>query len=156
MKKAYEIMINLFKLKPVSLKTNLLKFLSFSLELIKKRSIIILVSDFIDDGYQHTLKAMARKHDLIVIHLMDEKEMKMPKLGIVPLFDNEQQKTVWINTSSSSFRKELDDDFKQKQEELESFCRKYSANYLTVNTGEDYIPKLIKLFRVRNKKIRSV
>lgn len=154
MKKGYEIVLNLFKLVPKSRKTNLTKFIHYALNLMKRRSIVILVSDFIDDkNYLHSLKAMARKHDLIVIHLVDKKEMKMPKLGIVPLVDKETQKTVWINTSSRSFRKDLIDRFRQNRQGLENTCRKYRANYLNIKTNEDIVPKLIKLFKVRNKKV---
>jgi len=153
LKKGYEIVLNLFKLEPQSSQTDITKFIHYALNLMKRRSIVILVSDFIDDNnYLHSLKAMSRKHDLIVIHLVDEKERNMPKLGILPLKDKETQKIVWVNTSSRSFRKEQIDRYRENRQNLESTCRKYHANYLNVQTNEDIVPKLIKLFKVRNKK----
>ena len=68
---AYEIFNTLFNLKPKSKKTNLSEAIKFTLDLLKRRSIIFLVSDFVDEGYTHNLKGMARKHDLIIIHLYD-------------------------------------------------------------------------------------
>ncbi|HYC86915.1 MAG TPA: DUF58 domain-containing protein, partial [Chryseosolibacter sp.] len=59
---AYEIISALATLKPKSLKTNLTKAISFALNTIKRRSVIILISDFIDDGYFHNMKSLARRH----------------------------------------------------------------------------------------------
>ncbi|WP_035727667.1 DUF58 domain-containing protein [Eisenibacter elegans] len=154
-KKAYEIIFNLFKLQPRSLRTDLDKFFKFALNLIKRRSIVIVISDFIDQDYEQSLKALARKHDLILIHLLDEKETHLPRLGIVPVFDKELQRTVWMNTSSASFQAQVQERFNHKKRELEALCVQYSANYLSLQTGEDFVPKLIKLFKVRNKKVRS-
>ena len=109
-----------------------------------------MISDFIDEGYEHNLKALASQHDLVVIHISDKRETQLPRLGIVPLLDKETKKTIWTNTSSPKFRSELRDTFEGNQEKLEKFCRRQRANYVNIFTDEDYVPKLIKLFRVRN------
>ncbi|HAI75665.1 MAG TPA: DUF58 domain-containing protein [Microscillaceae bacterium] len=150
-KKGYELFVKLFKLVPQSAKTNLNAFFLFALNLIKRRSIAIIISDFLDTNYEHALKALARKHDLIVIHLIDEQEIELPPLGIVPIMDVETQKQVWVNASSSQFRKQWRKDFEERQQFLETFCRKFSANYLSINTHEDFVPKLVKLFKVRKR-----
>jgi uncharacterized protein (DUF58 family) len=155
MKKAYEIMLSLFKLEPVSRKTNLNEFIRFALELIKRRSIVFLISDFIDENYHDSLKALAKKHDLIVVHLMDEQEATLPKLGIVPLLDKESQAMHWVNLSSRKFRRKLLERFTQNQSKLEEVCKKYRADYLPIMTHQDFVPKLVKLFKVRNKVVRS-
>ena len=127
------------------------KSILFALNLIKRKSVVIMISDFIDEGYEHNLKALASQHDLVVIHISDIRETQLPKLGIVPLVDKESKKTFWTNTSSPSFRKELHRTFEGNQEKLEQFCRKQRANYVNIYTDEDYVSKLVKLFRVRNK-----
>ena len=65
---------------------------------------MILISDFIDEGYHHNLKALALRHDLVVIHISDKRETRLPKLGIIPVVDKESRKTLWINTSFGDFR----------------------------------------------------
>lgn len=154
-KKAYEIMLNLFNLEPISGQTNLNAFIRYALDIIKRKSIIILVSDFLDNQYQEALTALARRHDLIVIHLLDERDTHLPKLGIVPLLDKETQTTVWVNTSSKAFRQSLLASSQETQTELMNFCRKFQVNYLPINTQEDFVPSLVKLFKIRNKQIRS-
>lgn len=150
-KHAFRFISDLLSLKPKSLKTNISKSILYALNLIKRKSIVIMISDFIDEGYEHNLKALASQHDLVVIHISDIRETQFPKLGIVPLVDKESKKTFWANTSSPSFRNELKETFEGTQEKLEQFCRKHRANYVNIYTEEDYVPKLVKLFRVRNK-----
>jgi uncharacterized protein (DUF58 family) len=137
-------------LKPNSLKTSLDKGLSYLLGLVKRRSLIFLISDFVDEGYEHHLKALARKHDLIVIHLKDKLETDLPKLGIVPIKDKETGKTQWVNTSSAAFKKNFQEKNQDHSSELRDICNRNQADYLLIDTQEDFLPKLIKLFKIRN------
>lgn len=148
---SYEILSGIFNLKPESRKTNLEKAIRFAQELLKRRSIIFLISDFIDENYMHSLKGMGRKHDLIIVHLFDSRESEMPGLGIIPLFEKETGKTLWVNTSSGRFQNVINKTYKQNTSELADFCRRNDINYLALETGEDYVPKLVRLFRHRNR-----
>ncbi len=152
---AYEIISTLVRLKPQSLRTNLTKAIAFALNAIRRRSVVILVSDFIDDGYFHNLKALARRHDLVVIQISDKRETRLPKLGIIPVIDKETQRTLWINTSFGDFRKNISDRHENRKLELEKFSRKHQINFISLDTGEDYVPKLLRLFKVRNKSLKT-
>ncbi|MEL6537304.1 MAG: DUF58 domain-containing protein [Bacteroidota bacterium] len=151
----YRLIQQLFSLEPGSKKTDLNRILALAMQRLKRRSIVILISDFIDSDYDRNLKALAKKHDLVVIHLMDPREKDLPNLGIVPLKDQETGRTVWVNTSSSEFRKTIGNRYAHTQSHLEEMCRRYGANYLAVNTQEDYVPSLIRLFKVRNSSRRA-
>ena len=155
-KKAYEIVLNLYRLVPESQQTDIDALIHFSLNLIKRRSIVILISDFIDQNYQDSLKALAKKHDLIVIHVTDDAEKELPRLGIIPLLDKESGQIHWVNSSSNRFQKKLKENFINNQKNLENLCRQYQANYLSVQTQEDFVPKLVKLFKIRNRSARGV
>jgi uncharacterized protein (DUF58 family) len=154
LKHGYELILNLFKLQPASIKTSLSKAIAFALHIIKRRSIIIFISDFIDTDYELGLKALARKHDLVIIHLSDQREVELPKLGIIPVYDKESKRTLWIDTSSKILRKNISSYFSSNQSYLEKFCRQHRVNYLLVDTSEDFVPKLVRLFKVRNIKHR--
>ena len=149
MKTGYQLILSLFKLQPQSGRTNIADALLFTLNCLKRRSVVILLSDFIDQRYEHNLKALAKKHDLVVIHLYDQREVNLPRLGIIPVHDTESGRTVWVNTSSTAFRDGLRDTFRQNQVRLEQLCRQFNANYLALDSQEDFVPKLIDLFRVR-------
>lgn len=146
----YELISMLYKYQPKSLKTDLNKALSYILNVVKKRSVFILISDFIDDNYQKNLQSLANKHDLVVIHLSDRREQRIPKMGIIPVFDKESKKTIWINTSSADFRNNITFKFNQSKNTLQDICKKSNASYLQIFTNEDYVTKLIKLFQIRN------
>lgn len=155
-KHGYHIISELFNLKPQNTKTDLNAAILFTLEIVKKRSVVIVISDFIDDGYEKNLRTLAKRHDVVAIHLKDDRETNLPSLGIVPVFDKESKKTIWVNTSSSEFRKKLETRYSQGRGELEKFSRKHEINYLEINTKDNYVPQLIKLFKLRNKTLKSV
>jgi uncharacterized protein (DUF58 family) len=153
---AYDIIYNIIKLEPKSLRTNLSKAISFALNSIKRRSVIVMISDFIDEGYHHNLKSLARRHDLVMIKISDKRETELPKLGIIPVLDKESKKTLWVNTSFGGFREAISLHHGLREKELAEFSRKHQINYVSVDTNEDFVPKLLKLFKVRNKSFKSV
>ncbi len=149
MKQAYRIVSSLYQIKPKSLGTRLSQAILQTLDILNRRSLIFLISDFVDTQYEFHLKALARKHDLIVIHVNDERETQPPSLGIVPVVDIESGKRTWLNTSSPFYRNFLTDEFAKRKTDLELLCRQNKADYLSVAASGDYIPALIRLFRVR-------
>ncbi len=153
---AYHIIHTLVNLKPKSRKTDLAKAILTTLNIIKRRSVMIFISDFIDEDYFHNLKGLARKHDLVMIRITDKRETDLPKLGIVPVYDKESGNTVWVNTSFGNFRSRISQDYTNNQEELAKFARKHQINFVSIDTAEDYVPKLLKLFKIRNKTLKRV
>lgn len=152
---AYEVIAALAALKPKSPGTNLSKAIAFALNTIKRRSVIILISDFIDEGFYPNLKSLARRHDLVVIQISDKRETRLPRLGIIPIVDKESNRTLWINTSFGDFRDKVVNRFESRRSELEVFSRKHQINFISLDTDEDYVPKLLRLFKVRNKSLKS-
>lgn len=152
---AYGIIKAIFELTPKSAKTSLSAGIKMALNIIKRRSIILLISDFIDNHYEKELTMLARNHDLIVIQLLDRREKEFPNLGIVPLLDKETGKTIWINTSSQAFRQKYIGHYAENQERLARLCRKNKADFLPIYTDRDYVPQLVNLFTLRNKLRKS-
>ena len=152
MQHAYRIIAELYNMKPQSALTDLNAGIYFTMNMIKRKSIIIILSDFIDKNYEQALKTISKVHDVVVIHLMDKREKEFPQLGIVPLFDPELKKTFWINTSLPGFTKNVKLQFNNNQFNLEDLCKKQKANYLAINTTDDYITSLIRLFKIRNRR----
>lgn len=150
-KYGYAIIHELYHHKPLSTKTNLTIAIKKALEIIHRKSVLILISDFIDSGYEQSLRLLANRHDVVVIHLKDDRETLLPNLGIVPVYDKENKKTVWVNTSSSAFKNKLKETYDSNRDVLEQFCKKNQINYVEVNTKDNYVPQLIKLFKIRNR-----
>ncbi len=148
-KQGYQLIRTLGKLQPESTGTAIAAALLFTLNSLKRKSVVFVLSDFIDQDYEHNLKALARKHDLIVVHFYDPREVNLPRLGVIPVHDPERGQTVWVNTSSARFRKNLHDQFTQNRTRLERLCRQYDADYVALDAQADFVPTLAELFRVR-------
>lgn len=153
-KQGVKIIQGIFGHENKSLKTNLNDMFTFALNLIKKRSIIIVVSDFIDEGYERPFKALADKHDLIAIQITDPRESALPSLGIIPVYDKEQGKTTWVNTAFGSFSRKILDTFTSERDHLKNICKKNQINYLGISTKDDIVLPLVELFKNRNRSMK--
>jgi uncharacterized protein (DUF58 family) len=153
-KQGVKIIKGIFNHINKSYKTNLGEMFTFSLNLIKKRSIIIVISDFIDENYERPFRALAEKHDLVAIQLTDPRESALPSLGIIPVYDKEEGKTTWVNTAFGSFSKKISQTFTTERASLKEICKKNQINYLPIDTTQDIVLPLIELFRYRNKTMK--
>lgn len=153
-KQGAKIIRGIFDHSNKSLQTNLNGMFSFALNLIKKRSIIIVISDFIDQDYERPFRALAERHDLVAIQLTDPRESALPSLGIIPIYDKERGKTTWVNTAFGSFSKKIAETFTIEREYLKEICKKNQINYLAIDTTQDIVVPLIDLFKYRNKRMK--
>ncbi|AMQ56372.1 DUF58 domain-containing protein [Algoriphagus sanaruensis] len=153
-KQGVKVIRGIFDHQNKSLKTDLNGMFSFALNLIKKRSIIIIISDFIDQDYERSFRALAERHDVVAIQLTDPRESALPALGIIPIFDKEKGKTTWVNTAFGSFSKRISNTFTSERENLKDICRKHQINYLAIDSKEDIVSPLIELFKYRNKRMK--
>ena len=148
----YLIIKKLFELKQKSIKTSISSMIQFFMKSIKKKSLVIILSDFIDEHYLKSLKSLNKYHDVICLHVYDEQEINIPKLGIIPVEEKEDNFKKWINTSSNEFQKMTQKLFKNDAEDLKREINSVGINYLKINSKENYIKKLIKLFKYRKNK----
>jgi uncharacterized protein (DUF58 family) len=153
-KQGVKMIKGIFEHENISLKTDLNAMFSFALNLIKRRAVIVVISDFIDEGYERPLRAMAERHDLVTIQLTDPRESALPSLGIIPVFDKEKGKTTWVNTAFGSFSRKISDTFTSERENLKELCKKNQINYLAIDTTQDIVGPLLELFKYRNKTMK--
>jgi hypothetical protein len=92
---------------------------------------------------------MSKKHDLVIIQINSNIELKLPAMGIIPIYDPEKRKTTWVNTSTKSFKTFLTDEIQTNSQNLNDQCKQWKANYMQIKAGDDFVPSLIKLFRIR-------
>ena len=148
----YRIIKNLYELNQKSKKTNISSMIKFFMNTVKKKSLVILISDFIDKDYDKNMRALTKKHDVVCLHIYDDYETNIPNLGIIELEEKENNFRKWVNTSSSSFKKLSDNLFISKPEELKKEMNAIGINYLKINSKENYVKNLIKLFKYRKKR----
>ncbi len=147
----FKLIKELYKHKNKSKKTNIAGMIDFFMNLNKKKSLVILLSDFIDSNYNSKLRSLSKLHDVICIHIYDKIEVNIPKLGIIELKNEENNYSRWINTSSQKFRKSLIKTYITEPDRLKKKLLKYGITYLKIDSEKNYIKVLIKLFKSRKK-----
>lgn len=148
-KHGYKVISELFKFEPESKKTDIKEALRFSLNILKRKSLVIIISDFIDTSYEDLLIALSNKHDVVVLQIQDINELNVPKFGIIPFYNPETGKTTYLNSSSKSFQKLIEKQFQKKANELATLCMKQQIDFVNIVAEEDYVQPLVKLFTVR-------
>ena len=152
MRAAYFLIRQIFALNPVSRHTAVGAGIRQALGLLKRRSLVLLISDFIDLNYERELTTLARQHDLIVVQLLAPRERQFPALGIVPLRDAETGEITWVNTSSAAFRAQYEANAQRQEAQIANICRRHRTGFLTLSTEGDFVPQLVGLFRQRNRR----
>lgn len=133
-------------------RTNLQFALDFANHTLKRRSILIIISDFLDDNYETLLSQMARRHEVILIRLFHPNEVFAMGTGTIPVMDIESQHQRWLNAGNSQYRKQLKASFSEIETRLKTFSRRNNIDFLSINTREDYVPVLESFFRARRRK----
>ena len=132
--------------------TDITEALNYFNNVIKKRSIVFILSDFISNNFKKALKIASKKHDVIAIHIHDKREQEIPNIGLVALKDAETQEISYVDTSNNNLRESFARKQKEKHIELKKICQSTGADYINILTGEDYVGSLIKFFKKRGKR----
>ncbi len=147
-KHALSILRTFIDYKPISERTNLNEGFAFYRNCMKKRSICFVISDFMNEqNFEQSISLLRKKHDLIALGLTDKGESQLPDLGLVQMYNSETGYINWVNTSDDSVREQYEKTYLKQQEELIEMFTRLGINYQPLDTNEDYIPKLIRLFK---------
>ena len=118
-------------------------------KVLKRKSIIFLLSDFWDDSYQEPMKLINKKHDLINIQILDKAEIAIPKLGMVKFHDAETQKSAWIDTNNKQVQNISTKYIQNKNKIIKEFCKKNKIDFISIDTAEGYLNPLEQFFSTR-------
>lgn len=132
--------------------TNIREALEYLNHAIKKRSIVFLLSDFMDEGYEKILRVVGKKHDFIGIVMNDIRESVLPKMGLVKFTDAETGDERWIDTNDSGIRKHLSEVRKKTAEKRKTLFITSRLDSVEIQTGQNYVKPLVQFFRVRGKR----
>ena len=143
------IIRELLEFEPNSKATDISHAFAFLSGVLKKKAIVFILSDFMDQGYDKTLRIAARKHDLTGIRVYDKLEEEIPNLGIVPMEDSETQAIQWVNTSSKKVRQAYASFNSKRKEEFKSTFKMNGAGAIDCRLDESYVKKLLGYFKAR-------
>jgi len=132
--------------------TDIKAALEFMNNAIKKRSIIFLLSDFLDEDYENILRVVGKKNDLIGVVLDDRRENEIPPIGLIKFTDAETGEERWIDTSNKSVRRVMKEARKEAVAKRNTMFLTSRLDRIHVQTGVDYIKPLVQFFRMREKR----
>jgi uncharacterized protein (DUF58 family) len=138
--------------KPEGTGTNLKQALEYFNHVSKKRSIVFLISDFFDNGYDKAMKIVARKHDLIAVQLYDQREARLPDVGLVKLADAETGEERWIDTSLPRLRLAYERRWNARKTELARLFITSNVDLIPIDIHGSYIQPLVQFFRMRERR----
>jgi uncharacterized protein (DUF58 family) len=149
-KHALVILRELIELTPKSKGTNLNEGLRFFRNTQKKRSIAFVISDFMDDNnFIEGLRLSRKKHDMVALQLIDDVERELPDLGIVQLENAETGERTWINSNSAEAKQIHRDNYQKADQALTREMMRSGIDFCSIETDEDIIKPLVKLFKNR-------
>ena len=134
--------------------TNIGQAMEFLLSVSKRKSVCFLVSDFLDDDYQHTLMTANRKHDVIAVLITDPRELEMPGVGLIALKDSENSVTRLYDTSSRSFKESMSSAGKERVTSLERNLRRKGIDFIHIDASGSVVDPVVNFFRMREKRLR--
>lgn len=144
------VISTLLDFKPENKGTDVNCALEFLTSGIKKRCTSFLVSDFIDeDDYSKALSIANNKHDLIAVQVYDKREMQLPDVGLMRVYDAETGEERWINTSSKKVRETYQRWWYQRQLKMSEKLQHSRVDLASIATDEDYTKALLALFKRR-------
>jgi uncharacterized protein (DUF58 family) len=143
------IIRELINFQPKGKGTNIGKGLEYLNNVIKKRSICFLLSDFMSKGYDDAMRIAAKRHDIVGIHILDPHEEQLPPVGLLRAVDAETGKGLWIDTDDAHTRKQYADRHKQNLAFFKSSFVKAGADTMSIRTNEPYVNSLLKFFQKR-------
>ncbi|OQD44370.1 hypothetical protein BUL40_02115 [Croceivirga radicis] len=143
------IIRELLEFEPKSNKTNISEALKFLINVMKKKAIVFVLSDFITDNYSDTLKIVGNKHDVTGIRVFDEKEEYIPNLGMIQVEDAETGQLQLVNTSSKKIRHEYWKYHLERVDYFKDAFTKSGSGTISCRVDESYVKKLLGYFKRR-------
>lgn len=145
------IIREILDLKPEGKGTDINAAIQFLNQALKKRCTAFLLSDFIDNSDYYTSMSVAnRKHEIAALQVFDEKDTKLPDVGLVRMKDLESGKEMWVDTSSSYVRKEYEKAWYALKQRVASITSRCGVDFISIRTDRDYVKALLEMFRRRS------
>lgn len=142
---------DLFAHEQKSTGTSISTALEHLIHVLRRHSVILLMSDFFDTAFEKPLRALAQRHDLVAVHLQDAREQELPSVGLIELTDAESGRTTVLDAGSKRVRRAFAAKAAQRQNDLDALFRRLQLDRVLIRTDESYVDPLIAFFRHRNR-----
>lgn len=147
----YRIIRDLLYFKPASRRTKISIGLEYLRGVLKKRSVIFVFSDFMDQGFQLPLRQLGRKHDTVAVIVQDPTELEVPLIGLVDFHDAETGEIVTVDTSSREFQRIYKRNLDEGKSAREVEFRRAQVEKIQIISGEKFVDPLVAFFQRRHR-----
>lgn len=136
--------------------TDLAVLLEAALRIIRRRSLVIIVSDFISrPDWERALRVLAQRHEVLAVRLYDASEMELPDIGLATLEDAETGEQLFIDTHDSSFRRRFHEAALRREYELDTALARSGVDLITLATGDDMVQEIMRFTRLRKQRKKT-
>jgi len=140
--------------KPKGTKTDINMVLEYLSKVVRKRSVVFIVSDFISEEYEKALRIANRKHDIIAVSISDPREKEIPKVGFLELEDAESGEIILVDTRDTGLRELYALNSSKEKQDREKMFKAMNVDFIDISTAQSYIEPVIRFFRMRAKRFR--
>ena len=135
--------------RPIRRGTDVNGALEYLGKVTPRRVVAFLISDFLDSGYEDSLKVAAKKHDLTVVTITDPREEELPRVGMIELQDAETGETIIVDTSDRRLLEDFRAESRRERSELQALLRSAGAGEIAIRTDQPYVDPLVRFFHKR-------
>jgi uncharacterized protein (DUF58 family) len=146
------IIRELIEFQPTHVKTDISEALRYVRNVIKKRSICFVISDFQDDKFEDALKLANKKHDVVALHIYDQRETELPNVGLMRIKDAETGEVLLVDTANSSVRERYRKNWTMHERKLFDAFSRSGVDKAKIRTDQSYVSPLMFLFKKRGSK----
>src|SRR5205085_2189660 len=146
------IIRELIEFEPTSSKTNISEALKYVTNIIKKRSICFVMSDYLDEGFEDAMRLANKKHDIVALQIYDVGETDLPQAGLIKLRDAETGETLLVDSSDKDVRKIFRQNWLRHERRVQDALTRCGVDKVKIKTDESYITPLMMLFKRRGSK----
>jgi len=150
---ALRVIRDLVAFQPAGRRTNLGASLSYASRLLRHRSIVVVLSDFIAEGWEKPLSRLSARHEVVAITVDDPREQELPESGWIEMVDAESGRRVLVDTGSREVRTRMAQLATRRREERSRALAASGADHVRLETGTDYAIPLRRAFALRARRI---
>ena len=138
--------------KPKKRSTNISLAIEYVIKILKRKSVVFLISDFLGKSFHKSMKNINQKHDLIALKIYDKFELELPNIGLIKLEDNENGQQIWLDTTNKNIFNNMKSKIKESNSQFIKYCNKNKIDLIVVKNQDSYIEPLIQFFKNRLKR----
>ena len=148
----HRLLRDLYYFQPKSKRTKLAAVANYLQGILKKRATIFMISDFMDQDFEQSMRLLGKKHEVVALVVEDPAEARLPAMGLVDLEDAETGEIVTVDTSSSAFQRAHELEVKSRRERRDKMMRKSQVDTVNIPNNASFADPLIKYFQSRHRR----